>query len=183
MERFNELARFMGHVSNLKKTERTGWVRRGIQNPESVADHSFRTALMAMVLSNKSDVNQNTVIKMALIHDLAESLVGDLTPFDTITPKEKSHLEEEAFKKLCSDIDNGDELLGLFREYEEGITPEARFTKRLDKLEMMFQAHEYNQDQPNVDLRSFWTHIQTFDFGDLQETYNALEADHNKPHS
>lgn len=178
MERFNEFTEFMGHVGDLKKLKRTGWVNRGIQNPESVADHSFRVAIMALVLANKSEVDQNKVIKMALIHDLAESLVGDLTPFDGITPAEKFCLEEEAFKKVCKGIDNGDGLLTLFQEYHERKTPEAQFVKKLDNLEMMFQAHEYSIDQPKVDLREFWTHILTFDFGDLKDTFNNLESHH-----
>lgn len=180
MKRFNEFARFMGHVGDLKKLERTGWVRSGIQNPESVADHSFRTTIMALVLADKAGVDQNKVVKMALVHELAESVVGDLTPTDGVSAEDKHHLEINAFKKLCADIDNGDELLELFQEFEDNKTPEAQFVKSLDKLEMMFQAHEYGLEQPNIDLQSFWDYIQGFDFGDLKEVYDSLEINHNK---
>jgi len=176
---FIEFAKFMGHVGDLKKLDRTGWVKCGIQNPESVADHSFRTAIMALVLADKAGVDQNKAVKMALIHDLAESIVGDLTPSDEVSPEEKHQLEVDAFRKLCADIDNGDALLGLFQEFEDGKTPEAQFVKRLDKLEMMFQAHEYGIEQPSVDLQSFWSYIRGFDFGDLKEVYDELETAHN----
>ena len=169
----------MGHVGDLKKLDRTGWARRGIQNPESVADHSFRTTIMALVLADGAGVDQNKAVKMALIHDLAESMVGDLTPADGVSAEGKHQLEADAFKKLCSDIDNGNELLRLFQEFEDNKTPEAQFVERLDKLEMMLQAHEYGIDQPNVDLHSFWDHIKGFDFGDLKEVYDDLETTHN----
>lgn len=180
MERFNKFARFMGYVGDLKKLKRTGWVRSGIKNPESVADHSFRTTIMALVLAKRVGVDQSKAVKMALVHDLAESIVGDLTPTDGVSQEEKHRLEVDAFKKLCADIDNGDELLGLFQEFEDNETPLAQFVKRLDKLEMMFQAHEYGIEQPNVDLKSFWSYIQGFDFGDLKEVYDDLETTHNK---
>lgn len=180
MDRFNEFARFMGHVGDLKKLDRTGWVRSGIKNPESVADHSFRTTIMALVLADKAGVDQNKAVKIALTHELAESIVGDLTPSDGVSQEEKHQLEVDAFKKLCADIDNGHELLGLFQEFEDNKTPEAQFVTRLDKLEMMFQAHEYGIDQPNVDLQSFWDYIKGFDFGDLKEVYDDLETAHSK---
>src|SRR3989344_4869167 len=132
MKRFNEFAKFMGHVGDLKKLDRTGWARRGIQNPESVADHSFRTTIMALVLADGAGVDQNKAVKIGLIH-----------------------------------------------EFEDNKTPEAQFVERLDKLEMMLQAHEYGIDQPNVDLHSFWDHIKGFDFGDLKEVYDDLETTHN----
>jgi putative hydrolases of HD superfamily len=179
MERFNEFQKFMGHVGKLKQIERSGWVRSGIQNPESVADHSFRVTFMALVLADKAKVDQNKAIRMALIHDLAESLVGDLTPMDKVTSEEKSRLEEEAFTKICSDVDNGSELVRLFKEYETGETAEAQFVKRLDKMEIMFQAHEYGKSQPHINLRQFWNYIRGFDFGDLKEIYDDLEASHH----
>lgn len=179
MEKFNEFARFMGHVGDLKKLERTGWVRRGIKNPESVADHSFRTTIMALVLAKRAGVDQSKAVKMTLIHELAESIIGDLTPSDGVSQEKKHQLEVDAFKELCADIDNGDGLLGLFQEFENNETPEAQFVKRLDKLEMMFQAHEYGIDQPNIDLKSFWDYIKGFDFGDLKDVYDDLETAHN----
>lgn len=179
MERFDDFVNFMGHIGTLKKLERSGWVRRGIQDSESVADHTFRTAIMALVLADKFGVDQNKAVKMALVHELAESIVGDLTPSDQISPEKKHKLEVDAFKEISSNIDNGFELLELFQEYNEDRTLEAKFVKRLDRLEMMFQAHEYSVDQPSVDLQEFWSRIQEFDFGNLKEMFNDLETIHN----
>jgi putative hydrolase of HD superfamily len=115
---------------------------------------------------------------MALIHDLAESVVGDFTPSDDQTPEEKHRLEVEAFTTICADIDNGSELLELLHEYEKGESPEAQFVRRLDKLEMMFQAYKYRKDQPHVNLQEFWDYIQKFDFGSLRDTYDNLLSLH-----
>lgn len=174
MERFSDFAQFMNRAGKLKRIERTGWVRSGIQNPESVADHSFRTTLMALVLGDRVGINTNKAIRMALVHDLAESLMGDLTPSDPVSPEQKYKSEQNALNEICADIDNGQEILDLWEEFEEGKTKAAKFVRGLDKLEMMFQAHEYGIDQPNVDLQPFWTQIKGFDFGDLKDIFDDL---------
>ena len=112
---------------------------------------------------------------MALIHDLAEAKVGDITPLDGISKKEKHDLEEKAMIKLVNSLDNGKDLLSLWKEFEEGKTKEAKFVKRLDKLEMMFQAYEYGITQPRVNLREFWDNTETFDFEEVQQIYNQLK--------
>lgn len=180
MKRFEEFARFMLNVGKLKKIKRTGWILGGIESAESDADHSFRVAIMALVLAEKCGADQNRSVKMALIHELAESIVGDLTPFDGVTLEEKHRLEIDAFRKICEDIENGDELIELFLEYLERKTPEARFVKRLDKLEMMFQAHEYGIDHPRANLLDFWIRVQGYDFGALQDIFDGLEATHSR---
>src|SRR5262245_5025299 len=101
----------MDRIDDLKQLERTGWAKRGIEIPESVADHSFGTAVMALVLAGQAGVDQNKSIKMALIHDVAESVVGDFAPSDGKTPEEKHRLEVEALTTICADIDNSHELL------------------------------------------------------------------------
>lgn len=88
---------------------------------------------------------------MALVHDMAESIVGDITPLDKISPDEKHRLELEAMIKLTSKILPkthslaAKEMIELFIEYEEGKTPEALFVKDIDKFELLVQTVEYER--------------------------------------
>lgn len=166
---------FVHDVGKLKRKDRAGWVRHQIETPESVAEHSFRTAVLALVLAEKFGLDVNKTVKMAIIHDLAEYKVPDLTPFDNVTEEEKFRQEEQAMQKLCAKVECGPDIMSLWYEIEEGKSPEAQFIRRLDKLEMMFQAQEYAQEQPDKDLELFWEMIKGFDFGDLSHIFNSLK--------
>uniref|UniRef100_A0A8C4QVJ6 HD domain containing 2 n=1 Tax=Eptatretus burgeri TaxID=7764 RepID=A0A8C4QVJ6_EPTBU len=76
-----------------KRTERAGWVHRGIRSPESVSDHMYRMAIMAF-LPQDPVLCKERCMKMALVHDMAEALVGDITPADNIPAHEKHRREE-----------------------------------------------------------------------------------------
>jgi putative hydrolase of HD superfamily len=133
-------------AGRLKETPRAGWKLRGIEHPESVADHSYRLALMALVLAPRADepLDRARCVAMALVHDLAESLVGDITPYDGISPEEKRRREAEAVRRLDA-LAEGAGLRALWEEYDAAATPEARFVKELDKLETAFQAAEHTR--------------------------------------
>jgi putative hydrolase of HD superfamily len=83
-----ELLRVLVQTGRLKTLRRAGWLRIGLTDGESVADHSFGTALLALLLATDLDVDRDRVIKLALVHDLAESdpEVGDITPYCGIDP-------------------------------------------------------------------------------------------------
>jgi putative hydrolase of HD superfamily len=138
------LLRFFHLAGRLKETARAGWKLRGIAEPESVADHSFRLALLALVLAPKSDppLDVHRCVAMAIVHDLAESLVGDITPYDGVSADEKRRREEKAMRRLAS-LAGDAGLAELWAEYDAAATPEARFVKELDKLETAMQAAEY----------------------------------------
>ncbi len=74
---------------------------------------------------------------MCIMHDVAEILVGDLTPHDEIKGKEKHDLERAAMNKIAP------QWIDLFDEYEGGESPESRFVKTIDKLDMGLQAITY----------------------------------------
>ena len=154
----DDLLRFFHQAGRLKETARAGWKLRGIDHPESVADHSFRLALLALVLAPRADppVDPHRCVAMALVHDLAESIVGDITPYDGVTAEEKRRREEEAMRRLDS-LAGGAGVLELWAEYDAAATAEARFVKELDKLETAMQAAEYVQSgaAPAADLREF----------------------------
>lgn len=149
------LVKFLIDAGKLKRLKRKGWVLHNIKEPESVAEHSFRTALMAAVLADKFNVDREKAVMMALIHDLAESEIGDISRHDKISKKEKHEKEKKAFEKLASVLgDKG--LYKLWLEFEEGKTKEARLVRQLDKLEMHLQAMEYERSQKK-DLGEFFS--------------------------
>jgi 5'-deoxynucleotidase YfbR-like HD superfamily hydrolase len=151
----DELLPLFHKVGDLKKIKRTGWVRHGIPESESVADHTFRTTLMAMTMGDILEVDSFKLIKMALIHDLAEAIAGDITPHDGISREEKQRIEEMGLKQLLKDVPNGQAFLELWVEYEEQNSREAIILKNIDKLEMALQAGEYQKAFPDKDLSEF----------------------------
>lgn len=158
------LAKFLEIAGNLKSIKRTGWVERGVCEPESVADHSFMMALMCMVLPAEG-IDREMAMEMALVHDLAESITGDIITKEswqkrgTISRADKSRLEEKVLKTLLSKLDSrtAGEVMNLWKEFEEGKTKEAIFVRDLDMAEMIIQAHKYckagNFRKP---LEGFW---------------------------
>jgi 5'-deoxynucleotidase YfbR-like HD superfamily hydrolase len=149
---------FFEIVGKLKTIKRTGWVKNNIPNPESVAEHSFRTAVMTMVLAPKIGANVEKAVKMALIHDVGEAKVGDLIKFEgrNFLPDaaEKIQKETAAVKEISEMID-GQEYLELFNEYTENKTKEAQFVKQVDKLERALQAYEYEK-KCQIKLQDFF---------------------------
>ncbi len=129
----------------LKQLPRTGWVRSGVENPESVAAHSWGMAVLALRLAPK-DLDLVKILSLCLIHDLPEVRVGDLTPHDDISNKAES--EHKAMSEMAP------QWLPLFEEYEAGDTAEAKFVKQIDKLDMGLQAMLY-QNKQDITLDEF----------------------------
>ncbi|KAK0053919.1 HD domain-containing protein 2 [Biomphalaria pfeifferi] len=152
---------YMRLIGQLKQVERTGWVRKGVKNPESVAEHSYRMAMAAFALPRNSNLDKDKCIKIALVHDMAESIVGDLTPWCGVSKEEKSKKEKEATTHITSLVPDeaGKEMYQLWLEYENQSSPEAQFVKDLDKFEMLVQAYEYEdlQSKPRS-LQEFFDH-------------------------
>lgn len=139
----------------LKSVVRTGWTRHPIPEAclESVADHSYGVLLLAWFLC-PPDLSREHVMELALIHDLAEIEVGDLTPGDGVDRAEKEASEREALGKLTAHLQRGRRALELLIEYQEQKTPEARWVKALDKLEMSLQSLNY-EGEFGVELSEF----------------------------
>ena len=129
----------------LKDILRTGWVRAGVDSPESVAAHSWGMSVLAMHLCPEN-LDRMRVIEMCLVHDLPEVEVGDLTPHDDTSTKSED--EHRAMTRLAP------QWLDLFEEYEAQETEEAKFVKQLDKLDMGLQAMIYESKQ-GLDLSEF----------------------------
>jgi len=107
----DNLLDFLIVAGRLKTIPRTGWVDSGVGEPESVADHSFRTALAAMILSDSMGLDTCKVMRMALLHDLAEAETGDITPM----MKMPNHLEleNEVMKTILGGLDEAQRAVCL----------------------------------------------------------------------
>ncbi|CAH2249777.1 HD domain-containing 2 [Pelobates cultripes] len=140
------LLQFMKFVGQLKRVPRTGWVYRKVEKPESVSDHMYRMAVMAMLTEDKK-LNKDRCIRLALVHDMAECIVGDIAPADNISKEEKHRQEKEAMKHLTQLLpeEMKKEVYELWEEYEHQCSAEATFVKELDQCEMILQALEYEE--------------------------------------
>ena len=122
------ISEFFFQVAGLKKLPRSGWkIKLGLQNSESVAEHSYMMSVMAMVLSDLKTLNSEKVIKMSILHDWAESKIGDFMP-DEIGYDKKSELENYAMSEILELLPEKiqSDYLALWNEFLERNTPEAR---------------------------------------------------------
>ncbi|KAF1776687.1 hypothetical protein PC129_g18888 [Phytophthora cactorum] len=150
---------FLRLCGRLKRLKRTGWVNNKVALPESVSDHMYRMGMCCMLLDDANEaVNRSKCIKMAIVHDLAESLVGDITPHDGVAEEDKHRMEKEALDEICStlgDTPSAAEIRELWNEYEAGSTEEAKIVKDFDKFEMILQADDYERAQ-SISLDDFF---------------------------
>ncbi|MBS7651321.1 MAG: HD domain-containing protein [Candidatus Bathyarchaeia archaeon] len=147
-EPFESVLRFIHDVGRIKSVIRTGWREKvGIEKPESVADHMYRTAVISMIISDLEGFDTEKVLRMALLHDLAEAFTGDLTPTqkEIYTPSNFMELEEEAIRKILSNLPENlsNRYLSIWREMQDSESEEAKLVRSVDKLEMAIQAKEY----------------------------------------
>lgn len=140
----DEVAAALTRVLALKALPRAGWLRVGIDKPESVAAHSWGVAWLVLTLCPE-DLDRGRALAMATVHDLPEVIAGDITPHDGIAPGDKRQREEAALEAVIRNVPRGAEVESLWREYDRGETAEARFVKACDKLDMALQATVYEQ--------------------------------------
>ncbi len=136
---------FFKIIINLKNVQRKGWMYKlDVKNPESVADHCYSMTLMAMILSELHKLDTKKIVKMTLLHDLVESVVGDFTPEEISKPK-KLELENTAMEKILNILPENliEGYQKIWNEFQLGNSDEAIFVHEMDKLEMVFQAKHY----------------------------------------
>ncbi|KAB5555097.1 HD domain-containing protein [Coniochaeta sp. 2T2.1] len=143
-------------LERLKTTKREGWRRFDIHRGESIADHMYRMSLMSMLappsLASKLDLHK--CMKMCLIHDMAESLVGDITPVDGVAKPEKSRREATTMDYITQNLlgsiyggksNAGEEIKAIWQEYEDSETLESIYVHDIDKVELLLQMVEYEK--------------------------------------
>ncbi|MDJ1431110.1 HD domain-containing protein [Halostagnicola sp. A-GB9-2] len=154
----------------LKDEGRTGWQLRGVDNPESVAGHTWGVALFCLLYADHDDapagVDPDRALRMAVVHDLAEAETGDFatradSTADTVDPGEKEQLEEAAITDLFEPFDEDGDLRAIWDEYETRASPTARFVKDMDLVDMCFQAVYYEREE-RYDTADDSTHDEQF---------------------
>ncbi|KAL1748163.1 HD domain-containing protein [Schizophyllum fasciatum] len=170
-----DLLAFFHVLERLKTQKRTGWVDHqvcDIRVSKHISDHMYRMAIMAMCCSD-TRLDTTKCVLLALVHDIAEAQVGDITPRHGLSKEEKARLEEDAMHnfvhEMLHDSPAARRIMKLWKEYEARQTPEAQFVKAtprpqfdsderiadLDRFEMAAQAFAYEQ-RTGKNLQTFY---------------------------
>ncbi|ABY35092.1 MAG TPA: HD domain-containing protein [Chloroflexus aurantiacus] len=152
------LSSLIPHLLALKLLPRTGWLQRGVRDVESVAEHSFGVAVLCLLIGDQiADIDRGRLLAIALLHDLAESLLSDLPASATrlLGKEAKRQAERDGLAALIGHLSRSDEYLTLWDEYVDGTSREARLVKAVDRLELMAQALAYERSGVRG-LDSFW---------------------------
>ena len=133
----------------LKNLYRQGWLKRQVPEDkcESVADHTLGVTLLSLFLveSYFPEADLLKTLRMALTHEAGEVYAGDITPVDGISLEEKHLREEESAIRVFDGLPQAEEYLGLWKEFEETKTLEARIVRQTDRLEMILQTCYYEK--------------------------------------
>lgn len=154
MRKEKNVIEFYVLANKLKDIVRTGWREWGVERfrVESIAEHIYGVQMLAVAMCSefKYDINLSKVITMLALHEVEEIIIGDLTCFQ-ITGEEKQKIGRDAVIKTFSKLTDAENLKNLIFEFEDRITPEAKFAYFCDKLECDLQAKLYDE-QNCVDL-------------------------------
>jgi len=165
-------------VATLKLLPRTGWLQRGVAGVESVAEHTYGVAMLALLAGDAvGGLDRGKLLAIALLHDLAETLLGDLpASARRIIGAESKHIaERRALEELLAHTPDRERYLQLWAEYADGGSAEARLVKGLDRIEMLVQALAYER-AGNRNLAEFW-HDAEQGWNDEFPILRALAAD------
>lgn len=140
--------------NELKYAIRAGWKDWHVKSDrlESVAEHIYGVQMLAIAMQSEYqyDIDINKVILMLAIHELGETIIGDITQFE-ITKEEKEKIERESVKDILKDLLDGNKIEELFLEFDQRKTKEAIFAYQCDKLECDLQCKIYGEEN-RVDL-------------------------------
>lgn len=153
---------FFGEAGLLKKIKRSGWWVAGIKDPESVAEHSFRCAIIAYWMAHQEKVNPYRAVLMALFNDIHEARINDLHKMGHYYIDFKK-AEKKVFDDQVKDFDKGmkKEFIGLREEYDAQKTKPSLIARDADILECLIQAKEY-YDNGHLKAKLFLTRAPEF---------------------
>lgn len=148
-DRIQDVLRFYSLATQLKDKIRTGWDENhwniSKERLESVAEHIYGTCILAIAMESEfqPNIDLGKVLKMLVLHEIGEVLIGDITPFDNVTPEEKARIEHEAMKDMLGDLIRADEYYSLLMEFDNQSSEEGKFAFRCDKMEADLQSKRY----------------------------------------
>lgn len=143
MEKLEQYLQFVREAERLKNVLRTAYTSEG--RHESTAEHSWRLALLAAVLTGeRPELDLRRVLLMCLVHDLGEAFDGDIPAIAQTAPQAKAASELAAIGRLTRLLppEAGAKIREIWEEYEACQTPEARWVKALDKAETIIQHNQ-----------------------------------------
>ncbi len=149
---------FFNIALKLKKISRQGWIDKLNLNPvESVSDHTYMMTLMAMVLADHTKLDTLKIIKMSLLHDLAEAKIGDVIPGQMSVDK-KCKLENSAMCQILNELPESirNNYQKIWDEFQNGASEESVFVHEIDKLEMALQAKNYSKETSSDNIKVFF---------------------------
>ena len=139
-QKIHDILLFLRRTKALESAERYSSSMR--DSKKTVAEHSWRLGLMALIIGTESRVriDINRTLALALLHDIAEAKTGDIDAYEQIIKgkkiiSDKAVMEEKAMHEMTDDLPFGDWIYALWQEYEDQVTIEAKFVKALDKIE------------------------------------------------
>src|SRR4030042_6237568 len=188
-----EFIKFFVEVGRLKTIQRRGWLLRGINNPESVADHAFRVLILAWVFGKERNLNIKRLLKLALVHSLSAVYIDYISPYDKLLElknrkeiikrypalalrapidqkgkiaKQRLEKEKKAMEKLTRNLPEpiNHEINYLWLEFQQRSSREAKFLRALDKIENLIQAFEYKDKVKEDILTPFLVQIKEFTY-------------------
>ncbi|MEE1087030.1 MAG: HD domain-containing protein [Schaedlerella sp.] len=149
MSKEEKVIKYYVLCNQLKNIVRTGWMDWHVQRSriESVAEHIYGVQMLAIAMKSefKYEIDMMKVIYMLAIHELGETVIGDLTRFQ-ISKEEKTKLEHEAVHKILEDLLDAKQIEALFLEFDAQETEEAKFAYQCDKLECDLQCKLYDEE-------------------------------------
>ena len=148
MNNIDKVIRFIKEIENLKSVTRTAWTKTGRR--ESTAEHSWRLAMLLMVLREDfKDLDIDKAIKMSLVHDLGELYDGDISAKLQNDNDNKAEMEEKAMRRMLTILPENlaENIYDLWKEYNECSTKEAKLVKAMDKLETIVQHNQGNNSE------------------------------------
>ena len=139
-----DIVKFLYEMGQLKRVKRSGWWIAGVKDPESVAEHSYRTAVIAYILARLEGVDSGKTVLMALFHDMPETRTNDahriVRRYVNWEDVDRKAADEQS-KRLPDEM--AKEMVTLFEEFEKEVSPEAKVVRDADLLECIVQAREY----------------------------------------
>jgi 5'-deoxynucleotidase YfbR-like HD superfamily hydrolase len=139
-------ADFLHEMGQLKKVRRAGWFFAGVSDPETVAEHTFRAAIVGLALGHLAGADPARTAALCLLHDSAESRIGDIEAVGrayvaTASPEAVNAHQTSAMPEALAQV-----FQDLVREYEAEDSAESHLAHDADKLEALLQAREYQAD-------------------------------------
>ena len=163
------LIKFFLHIENLKTVKRKGWIIKSkVKEVESVAEHSYAATSIAMIISDLVGLNTEKVMKMMLIHDLPEGIIGDLVPGENAN---KDADEEEAIRSILGSLPDKMQIdyTKIWNEFKMNKTKESQLVHEIDKLELIIQLSLYRDRMSKEAFNEF-----------LQSSEKIIELDLNR---